>query len=72
MPMTPATSAPNSLAARDIAYHLHACTNLRQHEIDGPLVIERGEGIHVWDQAGNRYIEGMSGLWCATTWRTVS
>ena len=57
---------PDSLAARDIAYHLHACTNLRQHEIDGPLVIERGEGIYVWDQAGKRYIEGMSGLWCAT------
>lgn len=57
---------PDSLAGRDVAYHLHACTNLRQHEIDGPLVIERGDGIYVWDTAGRRYIEGMSGLWCTT------
>ena len=56
----------DSLAARDVANHLHAFTNLRQHEIDGPLVIERGEGIYVWDDRGKRYIEGMSGLWCAT------
>ena len=56
----------DSLAGRDVAYHLHACTNLRQHERDGPLVIDRGEGIHVWDTAGKRYIEGMSGLWCTT------
>jgi len=55
-----------SLAARDVANHLHAFTNLRQHEIDGPLVIERGEGIYVWDDRGKRYIEGMSGLWCTT------
>lgn len=59
-------SVPQSLAARDVAYHLHPCTNLLQHEVDGPLIIERGEGIYVWDDAGKRYIEGMSGLWCAT------
>ncbi|MFO1281890.1 MAG: aminotransferase [Burkholderiales bacterium] len=63
---SPAPFAPDSPAARDVAYHLHACTNLRQHERDGPLVIERGEGIYVWDSAGKRYIEGMSGLWCTT------
>ncbi|MDH3590049.1 MAG: aminotransferase class III-fold pyridoxal phosphate-dependent enzyme, partial [Gammaproteobacteria bacterium] len=28
------------------------------------LVIERGEGIYVWDNAGNKYIEGLAGLWC--------
>lgn len=58
--------AAGSWAARDAAYHLHACTNLLQHEIDGPLIIDRGEGIYVWNDAGERYIEGMSGLWCAT------
>jgi 4-aminobutyrate--pyruvate transaminase len=57
---------PNSLAARDIASHLHPCTNLVQHESDGPLVIERGEGIYLWDETGKRYIEGMSGLWCTS------
>jgi 4-aminobutyrate--pyruvate transaminase len=55
---------PNSLAARDIAFHMHSQTNLRVHEGEGPLIMTRGEGVHVLDEAGNRYIEGMSGLWC--------
>jgi 4-aminobutyrate---pyruvate transaminase len=49
--------------ARDLRYLLHPNTNARQHEVTGPLLIERGEGIHVFDDAGNAYIEAMSGLW---------
>ena len=55
----------NSLAARDIAYHLHPFTNLKRHEEVGPLVITRGEGVRVFDDAGKEYIEGLAGLWCA-------
>ncbi|MEP1768793.1 MAG: aspartate aminotransferase family protein [Sulfitobacter sp.] len=54
---------PNSDEARDIAHHFHSYTNARAHEANGPLVIDRGEGIHVFDNNNNRYIEGMSGLW---------
>ena len=54
---------PNSNEARDIAYHFHAYTNAETHEEIGPLIIEGGEGIYVTDTNGNRYIEGMSGLW---------
>jgi 4-aminobutyrate--pyruvate transaminase len=56
---------PNSAAARDVAYVVHPYTNLRAHESKGPLVITGGERIHVTDDDGNRYIEGLSGLWCA-------
>ncbi|MEH6549630.1 MAG: aminotransferase [Pseudomonadales bacterium] len=28
------------------------------------IKIERGEGIYVYDDKGNQYIEGMAGLWC--------
>ena len=28
------------------------------------LTVERGEGCYVWDNKGNRYIEGLAGLWC--------
>ncbi|AUH66253.1 aspartate aminotransferase family protein [Paracoccus zhejiangensis] len=49
--------------ARDIAHHFHGYTNARRHQEIGPMIIERGEGIHVFDNAGKRYIEGMSGLW---------
>ncbi len=56
---------PNSAAARDIASVLHPYTNLAVHEERGPMVIERGAGIRVWDDSGREYIEAMSGLWCA-------
>jgi 4-aminobutyrate--pyruvate transaminase len=56
----------NSPFARDVAHHLHQQTNLRLHEAEGPLLIERGEGVHVVDSDGNRLIEGMAGLWCAS------
>ena len=51
---------------RDIAHHLHPYTQLRQLEREGPLVIVRGDGVHVIDEHGKRYIEGMAGLWCAS------
>lgn len=56
--------AANSAAARDIAYCIHPYTNLKRHRETGPLVITRGDGVRVYDDAGNAYIEGMAGLWC--------
>ena len=28
------------------------------------MVVVRGEGPYIYDDAGNRYLEGMAGLWC--------
>jgi 4-aminobutyrate--pyruvate transaminase len=65
--MTGSTSGiGNSAASRDKAYYLHPYTNLKTHEDVGPLVIERGEGVHVFDDSGKAYIEGMAGLWCTS------
>lgn len=55
----------NSPQARDIATIVHPYTNLKLHQSEGPLVIERGRGIYVYDDDGKEYIEGMAGLWCA-------
>lgn len=54
---------PNSIEARDIAYQMPAASDFRKHEEDGSLVLERGEGIYVFDNNGKRYIEGLAGLW---------
>lgn len=51
---------------RDLRHHLHPYTQLRQLEQEGPLVIVRGDGVRVFDERGNSYIEGMAGLWCAS------
>ena len=53
-------------ARRDLTFHLHPATNLRQVQTEGPLVIVRGEGVYVYDDEGRRYLEGMAGLWCAS------
>ena len=54
----------NSVQARDISYFLHPYTNLKQHEEAGPMVVTHGDGIYVYDDEGNQFIEGLSGLWC--------
>lgn len=54
----------SNLAARDVETLLHPYTNLSAHRRTGPLVLERGEGVHVFDTEGRPYIEGMAGLWC--------
>jgi 4-aminobutyrate---pyruvate transaminase len=56
----------NSLASRDIATLVHPYTNLKAHQIKGPLIIARGRGVNVYDDQGNEYIEGLAGLWCVS------
>lgn len=58
------STRPNSPAAKDIAYNLHPYTNARRHEETGPLIVDHGKGVHVYDDQGKDYIEGMGGLWC--------
>ncbi len=58
------TNNASSISARDIAYTIHPYTNARMHEEVGPLVIESGKGIYVYDVDGREYIEGLAGLWC--------
>src|SRR5438105_1503823 len=57
---------PNSPHARDIAAVLHPQTNARRHLEIGPRIITRGEGIYVYDDTGQAFMEGAAGLWCAS------
>ena len=61
-----ATQTANQSARRDIATSIHPYTNLKLHETEGPLVITEGDGVFVRDENGNRYLEGLAGLWCAS------
>jgi 4-aminobutyrate---pyruvate transaminase len=60
------TVLPNSTAHNDILYHIHSQTNPLAHEHDGPFIATRGEGAHVFDGEGRRYVDAMAGLWCAS------
>ena len=54
------------LEALDLAHMFHPNTNLAALHAGKPLILVRGEGVHVWDNHGKRYLEGMAGLWCTT------
>jgi 4-aminobutyrate--pyruvate transaminase len=55
---------PSNLAVRDIETLVHPYTNLATLRDVGPLVIERGKGIWLFDSDGKSYLDGMAGLWC--------
>jgi adenosylmethionine-8-amino-7-oxononanoate aminotransferase len=44
-----------------MSHVIYPTTNLKAIE---QMVIERGEGVYVYDNHGNQYLEGMAGLWC--------
>jgi 4-aminobutyrate--pyruvate transaminase len=53
----------NSMHARDVTHQLHPYTDAEKYREIGPLIIEHGEGIRVFDTDGKAYIEGLAGLW---------
>jgi adenosylmethionine-8-amino-7-oxononanoate aminotransferase len=44
-----------------MSHVIYPTTNLTATE---QLVIERGEGVYVYDNQGKQYLEGLAGLWC--------
>jgi adenosylmethionine-8-amino-7-oxononanoate aminotransferase len=50
-----------SLAKRHLMLHFTDMSAYAEREIP---IIERGEGCHVYDVEGRRYIDGLSGLYC--------
>ena len=51
------------LVARDLRHVWHPFTAHSAWPNDEPLVIERAEGMHLFDTDGNRYLDGVSSLW---------
>ena len=54
----------NHLAELDHQHVWHPFTPMRQWRDAPPLIIDRAEGFHLIDTDGNRYIDGVSSLWC--------
>src|SRR5579872_4373602 len=49
---------------RDVQSILHPYTNLVKFRDTGPMILEKGKGVRVYDESGKDYIEAMAGLWC--------
>jgi 4-aminobutyrate---pyruvate transaminase len=54
----------SNLATRDVETLVHPYVDLASFRDNGPLIIERGQGVYIYDSDGKPYIEGMAGLWC--------
>lgn len=51
-----------TLADKDRKHIIHPWSDLGT-DVE-PTIIESGEGIHVFDNKGNEYIDSISGMWC--------
>ena len=52
------------LSALDRAHTLHPWTHFESFAQDGAKVITRGEGVWLWDESGEKYLDAVGGLWC--------
>lgn len=50
--------------AADAAHFLHPFTDFGALARKGSRIIEKAEGIYLWDTDGHRILDAMSGLWC--------
>jgi putrescine aminotransferase len=50
--------------AADAAHFLHPFTDFKALAAKGSRIIERGDGIYLWDSEGRKILDAMSGLWC--------
>src|SRR5919204_615646 len=66
MAITSATQAVPQLSLQELAKRHLWIPSPRHGAYDGmevPIIV-RGEGAYVWDEHGNRYLDGLSGLFC--------
>ena len=52
------------LAAADHHHLWHPFTQMQDWLREDPVIIDSGEGVHLVDTLGNRYLDGVSSLWC--------
>ena len=58
------SESPAGTGDLDKAHLWHPFTQQQGWSEEVPLMIERGEGVYLYDVDGNRYIDGTSSLWC--------
>ena len=52
------------LQALDTAHYLHPFTDHKDLGARGTRIIERAQGVYLWDSEGRKILDAMAGLWC--------
>jgi adenosylmethionine-8-amino-7-oxononanoate aminotransferase len=58
------SASAETLRAWDIAHVWHPFTAQADWAASDPLIIERGDGVYLYDSDGKRYLDGVGSLWC--------
>lgn len=53
----------NDYQKRDLKYIWHPCSQMKDYEDLPPIVIEKGEGVYLYDVDGNKYLDCISSWW---------
>ena len=53
-----------ALRQKDIDHNIHPWTNFASFKDEGSLVMSHSDGAYVFDSDGNKFIDGIGGLWC--------
>ena len=62
--MSTAKTYASNLGAIDAAHHLHAFSDMGKLNAKGTRIIQRAEGVHVFDNHGTKLLDAFAGLWC--------
>ncbi len=49
---------------KDKDHHVHPWTDFSTFKEKGSLILADADGAYVYDSAGNKYLDGIGGLWC--------
>lgn len=53
----------NDLQKKDLKYIWHPCSQMKDYEDLPPIIIEKGEGVYLYDTAGKKYLDAISSWW---------
>jgi len=56
----------NNYVEKDLKYIWHPCAQMKDYEELNPIVIEKGDGVWLYDIDGNRYLDCISSWWTNT------
>lgn len=64
MSLSDRTRETGDYQALDARHHIHAFLDQKALNAEGARVMVKADRLHIWDNDGKRYLDGMSGLWC--------
>lgn len=53
-----------NLVEKDLKYIWHPCSQMKDYEELKPIIIDRGEGVYLYDRDGKEYLDIISSWWC--------